>query len=240
MTKAPFDLTKLPSIIKSWTPPFHATGDGIKDAKGCWVVTTSNMALTHQMVELMNHSAACAEFIDKQFYQTMDSRLTLNMTGFSHLEIGDLIKHVAQRTCNELNYDAPKHGWTCFHCGVTFKSQWGAGIHFGETVTTKPMCLREETAPSSDLRRGLKLALEMLARHEPGDSRAVSDEFVALAALAADQSDPEVMACIDAARTRIANEEKRRGSQFMDALEEVNRAVAVSFGVPEQHLGEMD
>lgn len=44
----------------------------------------------------------------------------------------------------------------------------------------------------------LNLACAMLIRHEPGDSRAVSDEFVALASVAAGVVSPDVVRVIDA------------------------------------------
>jgi len=40
----------------------------------------------------------------------------------------------------EDTYDAPAHGWTCFHCGSTFKTTRGAQMHFGHSVTEKPAC----------------------------------------------------------------------------------------------------
>ena len=55
------------------------------------------------------------------------------------------------------------------------------------------------------LRQALKLAVDMLAPYEPGDSRAVSNEFVALAALLTGLNPDEeraVMDVIDAANRR--------------------------------------
>lgn len=52
------------------------------------------------------------------------------------------------------------------------------------------------------LEAALNLAVDMLSVHEPGDSRACSDEFVSLAAASiGDLSDP-VMKVIDAANER--------------------------------------
>jgi hypothetical protein len=48
----------------------------------------------------------------------------------------------------------------------------------------------------------LKLAVNLLAPYEPGDSRAVSDEFVALAAVSVGDMSPEVMAVIRNALNR--------------------------------------
>ena len=40
----------------------------------------------------------------------------------------------------EDTYQAPEHGWTCFHCGATFKTTRGARMHFGHNVTGRPKC----------------------------------------------------------------------------------------------------
>lgn len=34
----------------------------------------------------------------------------------------------------------PKHGWTCFHCDETFKSERDARTHFGDSERDKPAC----------------------------------------------------------------------------------------------------
>lgn len=49
----------------------------------------------------------------------------------------------------------------------------------------------------SRLERALNLALEILGKFEPGDSRAVSNEFVAMAAVSAGHEDTGVMSIID-------------------------------------------
>lgn len=37
----------------------------------------------------------------------------------------------------------PPHGWTCFHCGMTFTDFWAARGHFGTGhMKVKPMCIR--------------------------------------------------------------------------------------------------
>lgn len=38
-------------------------------------------------------------------------------------------------------YQAPEHGWTCFHCGETFKKPGSARDHFGADQTATPGCL---------------------------------------------------------------------------------------------------
>jgi len=56
------------------------------------------------------------------------------------------------------------------------------------------------TAPD---RRAFELAMTLLELHEPKDSRAVSDEFVAIAAAYSGDYSPEVMKVIDTALERL-------------------------------------
>ena len=53
----------------------------------------------------------------------------------------------------------------------------------------------------ANLRAALGLALKYLERYEPPDSRAVSNEFVAMASVAADCENDECMQIIHAAST---------------------------------------
>lgn len=56
----------------------------------------------------------------------------------------DIRSHVAGLTEQEEEfYDAPEHGWTCFHCGQTFKTVDGAELHFGRDVKGRPVCQDE-------------------------------------------------------------------------------------------------
>lgn len=54
------------------------------------------------------------------------------------------------------------------------------------------------------LRKALSVALNMLIEYEPPDSRAVSDEFVAMAAVQAGDTSLPVMMVIDRALQRAA------------------------------------
>ena len=38
------------------------------------------------------------------------------------------------------SYTAPKEGWTCYHCGVTFRKPGAASDHFGEVPRAKAKC----------------------------------------------------------------------------------------------------
>jgi hypothetical protein len=48
-------------------------------------------------------------------------------------------------------YPAPKHGWTCFHCGETFKKPGAARDHFGPTPDWSPLCIERKTVANCDL-----------------------------------------------------------------------------------------
>jgi len=51
------------------------------------------------------------------------------------------------------SYETPRHGWTCFHCGETFKSHDLARDHFGRDPDYGPACvLKSERGLLSHLR----------------------------------------------------------------------------------------
>jgi hypothetical protein len=63
----------------------------------------------------------------------------------------------AREVEHEFYYPIPAHGWTCFHCGDTFKTPGAARDHFGFDMSTDPACrikVGEE--------RGLVMALRRL------------------------------------------------------------------------------
>jgi hypothetical protein len=43
-------------------------------------------------------------------------------------------------------------GWTCFHCGETFRTPWGARAHFGTPADTRPLWV-EAPETSAAVRR---------------------------------------------------------------------------------------
>lgn len=60
-------------------------------------------------------------------------------------------------------YEQPKHGWTCFHCGETFKTPGSARNHFGFDPSFDPACrikLGAERGLVSALRKSERAALE--------------------------------------------------------------------------------
>lgn len=69
-----------------------------------------------------------------------------------------------------------------------------------EELTERTAMLKQIAA----LEAALDLALEALGRWEPNDSRAVSGEFVALAAIRAGDHSPEMVAFVQAARQKVA------------------------------------
>lgn len=60
-------------------------------------------------------------------------------------------------------YEPPKHGWTCFHCGETFKTFGSARDHFGADPSAQPGCLIDQVALEEggkpERGRGLLVAL---------------------------------------------------------------------------------
>jgi hypothetical protein len=66
--------------------------------------------------------------------------------------------------------------------------------------------LRDASDEIARLRSALDLAVGMLMMHEPGDSRAVSDEAVALASVVCDCTNDETWRIISAARARLVKE----------------------------------
>lgn len=45
-----------------------------------------------------------------------------------------------ERTGATDTYPRPPHGWTCFHCGETFKTPGSARDHFGAAPDAEPGC----------------------------------------------------------------------------------------------------
>ena len=59
-------------------------------------------------------------------------------------------------------YPMPAHGWTCFHCGETFKTPGAAQIHFGFDPSSDPGC-RIKVGAERGLLMALRKAEEELA-----------------------------------------------------------------------------
>ena len=65
----------------------------------------------------------------------------------------------------------PAHGWTCFHCGETFKDEAMARDHFGARAEQKPGCvIKVERGGERGLLHALREAEDLVARHMEEDS----------------------------------------------------------------------
>lgn len=73
----------------------------------------------------------------------------------SPAERADLGAHLRGReeSATGAVYEAPAHGWTCFHCGETFQTVWGARMHFGTPETSRPLCVTDPAAAAIARRR---------------------------------------------------------------------------------------
>jgi hypothetical protein len=65
-------------------------------------------------------------------------------------------------------YQAPEHGWTCFHCGETFTTVGSAGDHFGNHPGALPGCMErvrlgEERGLLMSLRKAEARIAELLS-----------------------------------------------------------------------------
>lgn len=68
-------------------------------------------------------------------------------------------------------YEIPKHGWTCFFCGETFRTVGGARDHFGATEDSIPGCqIRVQLGDERGLQMALRKAEVELARYRAEDS----------------------------------------------------------------------
>jgi hypothetical protein len=68
-------------------------------------------------------------------------------------------------------YSAPEHGWTCFHCGETFKTPGAARDHFGVTPNAEPGCLiKVQLGGERGLLMALRKAETLLARYMEEDT----------------------------------------------------------------------
>lgn len=82
-------------------------------------------------------------------------------------------------------YERPPHGWTCFHCGETFKTPGTARDHFGASPDAEPGCvIRVKLGDERGLQFELRKAEEQLARYRAEDS----DKDREMAAMRADHA----------------------------------------------------
>jgi len=66
---------------------------------------------------------------------SMAKTIIVDVTGLNerqHCEIRNHAKNLqTMMACTDETYEAPRHGWTCFHCGQTFHDTAQAAAHFG-------------------------------------------------------------------------------------------------------------
>lgn len=71
----------------------------------------------------------------------------------------------------EGTYQAPPHGWTCFHCGETFTVVGLARDHFGTGPDAVPGCiLKVQLGGERGLLNALRLAEKKIAQHLDEDT----------------------------------------------------------------------
>lgn len=95
----------------------------------------------------------------------------------------------------------------CYNCGATFPNRYKRQLLVNNwNRRAGPDPERTSLVASLQIEASLTLAVNMLSKHESGDSRAVSDEFVALAAMSVGDRSPKVFAVINNALARSNNE----------------------------------
>jgi hypothetical protein len=73
-------------------------------------------------------------------------------------------------------YPMPAHGWTCFHCGETFKTPGGAQNHFGGNVNGLAGC-QIKVGEERGLLMALRKAEERAERAERERDTAVANAY---------------------------------------------------------------
>lgn len=93
-----------------------------------------------------------------------------------------MTKNASTEVASDDTYIAPKHGWTCFHCGETFRTVDAARDHFGATPQQRPGCMeRVRLGPERGLLTALREAEKKIAwymTHE-GDAHLAMTELQA-------------------------------------------------------------
>lgn len=70
-------------------------------------------------------------------------------------------------------YQMPPHGWTCFHCGETFRTPNTARDHFGLSPSSDPGC-RIKVGAERGLLMALRKAEQEIDRRRDDDGPAVA------------------------------------------------------------------
>jgi hypothetical protein len=87
-------------------------------------------------------------------------------------------------------YAKPAHGWTCFFCGETFKTEGSARVHFGADPGAKPGCqIRVAYGAERGLLMALRKAEDELAEIRSEHLGPMGDAYKMVASLQGRHSD---------------------------------------------------
>lgn len=81
-------------------------------------------------------------------------------------------------------YPAPRHGWTCFHCGENFKKEEAARAHFGPTPDWTPECIERRTCSDDTLLSRTRTAEQYALECQTSRDDAIDEAEVANASFA--------------------------------------------------------
>ena len=77
----------------------------------------------------------------------------VDLSGLDERDCRDIEAHIRGLREGGEYYSAPPHGWTCFHCGETFRTEAGARLHFGTPCGERPACRHPRPLPTADCLR---------------------------------------------------------------------------------------
>jgi hypothetical protein len=96
------------------------------------------------------------------------AKINLDVRGLDDEQVEDIRRHVRGLQDGDETYNAPRRGWTCFHCGETFKTEGVASLHFGTIEDAFPRCAE-----------GARKAFKMLTERAAEQAISQADELVA-------------------------------------------------------------
>lgn len=120
-------------------------------------------------------------------------------------------------------YPMPQHGWTCFHCGETFKTPGSARLHFGADPWAQPAC-RIKVGAEMGLLMALRAAEDELAHFRNEDQALARELYRVQSAISEKLRDAEQLGYDrglgDAAGlTRERDEARARADNYKEAVE---------------------
>lgn len=122
--------------------------------------------MTHTFAELAVTAGTYEEIAEK-----------LREANYGHTFIGDAIDMHGIGLIRAIDdgdsYPWPEHGWTCFHCGETFRTKASARDHFGADPGKEPGCIvKVKLGDERGILYMLRKAEEELDRYRAEDSDA--------------------------------------------------------------------